>query len=59
MKHKFLSKRLKGTELVIIEVEKWKQMEEGEQYAFLYQLSRFKEGANAYEAEVAFWVIII
>jgi hypothetical protein len=28
MKHKFLSRRLKGVELVIIDVERWKQMDE-------------------------------
>ena len=43
MKHKFLSRRLKGIELAIIDVEKWKHMEEEDQYAYLYNLSRFKE----------------
>ena len=55
MKHKFLSKRLKGLELVIIDVERWKQLDEEEQYAFLYQLSRFKDASNSLEQpEIAF-----
>jgi hypothetical protein len=28
MKYKFLSRRLKGMELVIVDVERWKQMDE-------------------------------
>lgn len=43
MKYKFLSRRLKGIELVVIDVERWKQMEEEDQYAYLYNLSRFKD----------------
>ncbi len=35
-KHKVLSRRLKGYDLVIIEIEQWKQMSEQDQYAFLY-----------------------
>jgi hypothetical protein len=54
MKHKFLSKRLKGMELIIIEVERWKQLDEREQYAFLYQLSRFKDASSSLEPEIAF-----
>lgn len=59
MKHKFLSKRLKGVELVVIEGEKWKQMDEEDQYTFLYQLSRTKDNtglaSGQYEAaEAAF-----
>ena len=40
IKHKFLSKRLSGWELVVVEADKWKQMSEEDQYTFLYQLSR-------------------
>lgn len=47
MKHKFLSRRLKGIELVIIDVERWKNMEEEDQYAFLYNLSRFKDSQGS------------
>lgn len=54
MKHKFLSKRLKGMELVIIEVERWKQLEEQDQYAYLYQLSRFKDSSSTMDTEMAF-----
>jgi|LauGreDrversion4_2_1035121.scaffolds.fasta_scaffold274629_2 hypothetical protein len=43
MKNKFLSKKLKGTEVSIIDVEKWKKMKEDDQYNFLYQLSRSSE----------------
>ena len=43
MKHRFLSKKLRGIELVMVDVEKWKAMKEEEQYNFLYQLSRFKD----------------
>ena len=47
MKHKFLSKRLKGIELVIIDVERWKKMEEEDQYAFLYNLSRYRDSQGS------------
>lgn len=43
MKHKFLTKRLRGTEVILIDVDKWKKMTENEQYSFLYQLSRSKD----------------
>ena len=54
MKHKFLSKRLKGMELVIIDIERWKQLDEEEQFSFLYQLSRFKDASSSFESEIAF-----
>ena len=56
MKIKFLSKRLRGVELVIIDVEKWKGMTEEDQYSYLYQLSRFKDfgsSSSSYEPELA------
>jgi hypothetical protein len=43
MKHRFLSKKLKGTEVILIDTDKWKKMKEEDQYEFLYQLSRSKD----------------
>ena len=43
MKHKFLSKKLRGTEVTLIDVEKWRNMKDDEQYSFLYQLSRSRD----------------
>ena len=54
MKHKFLSKRLKGIDLVIIEVERWKELDEEQQFSFLYQLSRFKDASSSIEPKMAF-----
>lgn len=36
LKHKFLARKLRGTELILIDVEKWKNMKEEDQYNFLY-----------------------
>lgn len=44
MKHKHLSKKLRGVDLVVIEVDKWKKMSDEDQYAYLYTLSRALEG---------------
>ena len=30
MKHRFLSKKLKGTDVIYVDVEKWKKMKEEE-----------------------------
>lgn len=55
MKHKFLAKRLKGVELVVIEVEKWRQnMSTEEQYQYLYELSRFQDSQSQIEPDLAF-----
>jgi hypothetical protein len=43
MKHKYLTQRLKGYELITIEVDQWKQISEGDKLEFLYSLSRTKE----------------
>jgi hypothetical protein len=43
MKQSFLSRKLKGTEVILIDIEKWKKMSEEEQYGFLYQLSRSRD----------------
>jgi hypothetical protein len=40
MKHKYLSRRLRGLELVVIDADKWSNMQESEQYEYLYDLSR-------------------
>jgi hypothetical protein len=36
MKHKFLSRKLRSSELVFIDVDKWKNLSEPDQYNFLY-----------------------
>ena len=43
MKHKYLAHRLKGYELITLDVEQWKQFGETEKLEFLYELSRTKE----------------
>lgn len=53
-KHKFLSRRLKGYDLVVIEVEQWKQMSEQDQYSFLYQLARSSQAVGHGHQQFAF-----
>jgi len=55
MKNKFLSTRVKGLGVVIIDVDEWKNKSEEDQYALLFEISRFKDshtvGANQYDSQ--------
>ncbi len=42
MKHRFLSKKLKNMDLLVIDVDKWVKRSDDDQYQFLYNLSRQK-----------------
>ena len=44
MKYKFLERRIKGYELVLVDVQKWQKMSEQDQYAQLYNVAKVKVG---------------
>jgi hypothetical protein len=54
MKFKFLAEHVKDLELHVIDVEKWKSMNEYDQLTQLYTISKVPQGNQDTEREFAF-----